>query len=119
MFVGAPGDGSVFLNSMKLWAMREAGLIDSYQFDLDLTPRSMKPARIIAGDCSITSAPARHADPGRWRAENYNLQPEPALVKCWHPQCARIQLTCRSSARQDRWIASSASGRGGDVGQGR
>src|SRR6202043_2499632 len=36
VFVGAPGDGSVFLNSMKLWAMREAGLIDSYQFDLDL-----------------------------------------------------------------------------------
>ena len=27
MFVGAPGDGSVFLNSMKLWAMREAGLV--------------------------------------------------------------------------------------------
>src|SRR5579872_7090507 len=25
VFVGAPGDGSVFLNSMKLWAMREAG----------------------------------------------------------------------------------------------
>src|SRR3954463_15630999 len=36
VFVGAPGDGSVFLNSMKLWAMRQAGLIDSYQFDLDL-----------------------------------------------------------------------------------
>ena len=27
IFVGAPADGSVFLNSMKLWAMREAGLL--------------------------------------------------------------------------------------------
>src|SRR6266571_128244 len=36
VFVGAPGDGSVFLNSMKLWAMREAGLIPEYGFDLDL-----------------------------------------------------------------------------------
>src|SRR3954465_3540447 len=36
VFVGAPADGSVFLNSTKLWAMKEAGLIDSYKFDLDL-----------------------------------------------------------------------------------
>src|SRR5205823_2571501 len=36
IFVGAPGDGSVFLNSMKLWAMRQAGLIPDYGFDLDL-----------------------------------------------------------------------------------
>ena len=36
VFVGAPGDGSVFLNSMKLWAMREAGLLPSYSFDLDI-----------------------------------------------------------------------------------
>src|ERR1051326_2016428 len=36
VFVGAPGDGSVFLNSMKLWAMQQAGLVDSYKFELDL-----------------------------------------------------------------------------------
>ena len=36
IFVGAPGDGSVFLNSMKLWAMKQAGLIPDYAFDLDL-----------------------------------------------------------------------------------
>src|ERR1022692_1030757 len=36
IFVGAPGDGSVFLNSMKLWAMQKAGLIPAYEFDLDL-----------------------------------------------------------------------------------
>src|SRR5258707_6530965 len=80
VFVGAPGDGSVFLNSMKLWAMRKAGLIDSYQFDLDL-------------HAEVYEACAYH----RWGLfdnppyslgtlilgggvpKNYNLQPEPAL----------------------------------------
>src|SRR5258706_5606307 len=38
VFVGAPGDGSVFLNSMKLWAMREAGVVASYQVGLHPPP---------------------------------------------------------------------------------
>ncbi len=80
VFVGAPADGSVFLNSMKLWAMRQAGLIDSYAFDLDL-------------HAEVYEACAYH----RWGLfdnppnalatlilgggvpKNYNLQPEPAL----------------------------------------
>src|SRR3982751_3323730 len=33
-FVGPPADGSVFLNSMKLWAMKQTGLISDYAFDL-------------------------------------------------------------------------------------
>jgi deoxyhypusine synthase len=80
IFVGAPGDGSVFLNSMKLWAMRQAGLIPDYGFDLDL-------------HAEVYEACAYH----RWGLfdhpvhalgtlilgggvpKNYNLQPEPAL----------------------------------------
>jgi deoxyhypusine synthase len=80
VFVGAPGDGSVFLNSMKLWAMKKAGLIDSYKFDLDL-------------HAEVYEACAYH----RWGLfdnppqalgtlilgggvpKNYNLQPQPAL----------------------------------------
>lgn len=80
VFVGAPGDGSVFLNSMKLWAMRQAGLLPDYAFDLDL-------------HAEIFEACAYH----RWGLfdhpvhalgtlilgggvpKNYNLQPEPAL----------------------------------------
>jgi len=54
VFVGAPGDGSVFLNSMKLWAMREAGLIPSY--------KSLATFMLGGGV-----------------PKNYNLQPEPAL----------------------------------------
>ena len=80
VFVGAPGDGSVFLNSMKLWAMREAGLIPEYGFDLDL-------------HAEVFEACAYHRwglfdDPAHALAtvilgggvpKNYNLQPEPAL----------------------------------------
>jgi deoxyhypusine synthase len=80
IFVGAPADGSVFLNSMKLWAMKQAGLVESYKFDLDL-------------HAEVFEACAYH----RWGLfdqppyalatlilgggvpKNYNLQPEPAL----------------------------------------
>jgi deoxyhypusine synthase len=80
IFVGAPADGSVFLNSMKLWAMSQAGLMDAYKFELDL-------------HAEVYEACAYH----RWGLfdnpvhtlgtlilgggvpKNYNLQPEPAL----------------------------------------
>lgn len=80
IFVGAPADGSVFLNSMKLWAMKQAGIIPDYGFDLDL-------------HAEVFEACAYH----RWGLfdhpvhalatlilgggvpKNYNLQPEPAL----------------------------------------
>jgi len=78
--VGAAADGSIFLNSMKLWAMSQAGLMDSYKFELDL-------------HAEVYEACAYH----RWGLfdnppnalatlilgggvpKNYNLQPEPAL----------------------------------------
>jgi deoxyhypusine synthase len=80
VFVGAPADGSVFLNSMKLWAMAKAGMIPDYKFDLDM-------------HAEVYEACAYH----RWGLfdnevhalgtlilgggvpKNYNLQPEPAL----------------------------------------
>jgi deoxyhypusine synthase len=80
IFVGAPADGSVFLNSMKLWAMSQTGMIPEYKFDLDL-------------HAEVYEACAYH----RWGLfdnppnalgtlilgggvpKNYNLQPEPAL----------------------------------------
>jgi deoxyhypusine synthase len=80
IFVGAAADGSIFLNSMKLWAMRQAGLVDSYNFEIDL-------------HAEVYEACAYH----RWGLfdnlpnalgtlilgggvpKNYNLQPEPAL----------------------------------------
>ncbi len=80
IFVGAPGDGSVFLNSMKLWAMREAGLLPDYGFDLDLH-------REVFEACAYHrwGLFEHHAHAlatvilGGGVPKNYNLQPEPAL----------------------------------------
>jgi deoxyhypusine synthase len=80
VFVGAPGDGSVFLNSMKLWAMREAGLIARHGFDLDLHAE-------VFEACAYHRWGLFDNDPyalGTWILgggvpKNYNLQPEPAL----------------------------------------
>jgi deoxyhypusine synthase len=80
VFVGAPGDGSVFLNSMKLWAMKQAGMIPDYAFDLDLHAEVYEacayhrwglfdhPAHALATVILGGGVP-----------KNYNLQPEPAL----------------------------------------
>ena len=80
VFVGAPGDGSVFLNSMKLWAMREAGLLPRHGFDLDLHAE-------VFEACAYHRWGLFDNDPyalGTWILgggvpKNYNLQPEPAL----------------------------------------
>ncbi|MEZ5353470.1 MAG: deoxyhypusine synthase family protein [Bryobacteraceae bacterium] len=80
VFVGAPADGSVFLNSMKLWAMREAGLIPSYGFDLDLHGE-------VFDACAchwwgLFDQPSRSLATlilGGGVPKNFNLQPEPAL----------------------------------------
>src|SRR5690349_21952018 len=80
VFVGAPADGSVFLNSMKLWAMNRAGIAPEYQFDLDLHAEVYEacayhrwglfdhPAHALATVILGGGVP-----------KNYNLQPEPAL----------------------------------------
>lgn len=80
LLVGAPADGSLFLNSMKLWAMREAGLLDKYEFSLDLHAEVFEacayhfwglfenPVRALATLILGGGVP-----------KNYNLQPEPAL----------------------------------------
>ena len=80
VFVGAPADGSVFLNSMKLWAMRQAGLIPEYGFDLDLHAE-------VFESCAyhfwgLFDSPAQALATlilGGGVPKNYNLQPEPAL----------------------------------------
>ena len=80
IFVGAPGDGSVFLNSMKLWAMREAGLIDSYKFDLDLHAEVFEACAYHRW--GLFDNPAHALATlilGGGVPKNYNLQPEPAL----------------------------------------
>lgn len=80
VFVGAPGDGSVFLNSMKLWAMREAGLMDKYGFDLDIHAEVFEACAYHYWGL-FESGPKALATfmLGGGVPKNYNLQPEPAL----------------------------------------
>jgi deoxyhypusine synthase len=80
VFVGAPGDGSVFLNSMKLWAMREAGLIPEYGFDLDLHAEVFEACAYHRWGLFDDAAHAlATVILGGGVPKNYNLQPEPAL----------------------------------------
>jgi deoxyhypusine synthase len=80
VFVGAPGDGSVFLNSMKLWAMRQAGLIPEYGFDLDLHAEVYEACAYHRW--GLFDHPAHALATlilGGGVPKNFNLQPEPAL----------------------------------------
>jgi len=80
VFVGAPADGSVFLNSMKLWAMREAALTPEYNFELDLHAEVFEACALHRW--GLFEAPARALATfilGGGVPKNYNLQPEPAL----------------------------------------
>ena len=80
VFVGAPGDGSVFLNSMKLWAMRQSGLIPDYGFDLDLHAEVFEACAYHYW--GLHEHPVRSLGTlmlGGGVPKNFNLQPEPAL----------------------------------------
>jgi deoxyhypusine synthase len=80
VLVGAPGDGSLFLNSMKLWAMEKAGLVPKYDFRLDLHAE-------VFESCAyhywgLFESEARSLATlilGGGVPKNYSLQPEPAL----------------------------------------
>ncbi len=80
IFVGAPADGSVFLNSMKLWAKQRAGLVDSYQFDLDMHAEVFEACAYHRWGL-FDNPPHALATMilGGGVPKNYNLQPEPAL----------------------------------------
>lgn len=80
VLVGAPGDGSVFLNSMKLWAMREGGIIPEYGFDLDLHGEVFEACAYHRW--GLFDQPSKSLATlilGGGVPKNYNLQPEPAL----------------------------------------
>lgn len=80
IFVGAPGDGSLFLNSMKLWAMREAGLVDHHAFELDLHAEVFEACAYHYWGLFETKTRAiATLMLGGGVPKNYNLQPEPAL----------------------------------------
>lgn len=80
VFVGAPGDGSVFLNSMKLWAMREAGLLERHELELDLHLEVFESCALHRWGLFESEAKALATlILGGGVPKNFNLQPEPAL----------------------------------------
>jgi len=78
-FVGAPADGSVFLNSLALWCLREA-CGDPHAFELDLH-------REVFESCAFHRWGVRESAAGAIGTlilgggvpKNFNLQPEPTL----------------------------------------
>jgi deoxyhypusine synthase len=80
VFVGAPADGSIFLNSVKLWAMRQAGLMESYKFELDMHAEVYEACGYHRWGL-FDNPPNALATLilGGGVPKNYNLQPEPAL----------------------------------------
>jgi deoxyhypusine synthase len=80
IFVGAPGDGSIFLNSMKLWALQRAGLLERHGFDLDLHAEIFEAcAYHYWGLFDQPTQALATLVLGGGVPKNYNLQPEPAL----------------------------------------
>jgi len=80
IFVGAPADGSVFLNSMKLWAMSRAGMIPEYKFDIDLHAEVYEACAYHRWGLFDNAVQALGTlILGGGVPKNYNLQPEPAL----------------------------------------
>lgn len=79
VFVGAPGDGSVFLNAMKLWAMAAEGWVD-YAFDLDLHAEVFESCAYHWWGIRESATKALGTLVlGGGVPKNFNLQPEPAL----------------------------------------
>ncbi len=83
VFVGAPGDGSVFLNAMKLWAMDQANLLTRpFKFELDIH-------REVFESCALHYELTHRDEPkqiGIWILgggvpKNFALQPEPGLIQ--------------------------------------
>jgi deoxyhypusine synthase len=80
VFVGAPGDGSVFLNSLRLWAMREAGLIERHDLDLDIHLEVFESCAFHYWGLFESETKAMGTIIlGGGVPKNFNLQPEPAL----------------------------------------
>ena len=106
IFVGAPADGSVFLNSMKLWAMRQAGIGRLLQFRSRPSRRGVRSMRVSSlGTLRESAECAGHPDARRRRAEK--LQPSAgarAGADPGHPECPGVQFRCtdRDRARNRR-----------------
>ena len=98
IFVGAPADGSVFLNSVKLWALQRSGG-ERYELDLDLHAEVYEScAYHLWGQNETETGGLGTLILGGGVPKNFNLQPEPALSQIFGMEEVRgylydIQIT--------------------------
>ena len=79
IFVGAPSDGSIFLNAMKLWALERLGG-SPFRFELDLCAEVYEScAYHLWGQTGTEVGALGTLVLGGGVPKNFNLQPEPAL----------------------------------------
>lgn len=79
IFVGAPADGSIFLNSVKLWALARVGQ-GEHRFELDLNAEVFEScAYHYWGLFESEKGALGTLILGGGVPKNFNLQPEPAL----------------------------------------
>lgn len=79
VFVGAPADGSVFLNSVKLWALARGKHLE-YSFELDLHHEVLEScAYHLWAQAENPVGSLGTLVLGGGVPKNFNLQPEPAL----------------------------------------
>jgi deoxyhypusine synthase len=79
IFVGAPADGSVFLNAMKLWLMANEGWLQ-YRFELDMHAEVFESCAYHRWGIRESATKALGTLVlGGGVPKNFNLQPEPAL----------------------------------------
>jgi deoxyhypusine synthase len=79
VFVGAPGDGSAFLNSVKLWAMKQVGILD-HDFEIDIHAEVFESCAYHYW--ALTASQAKQLGIlilGGGVPKNFALQPEPTL----------------------------------------
>ena len=93
VFIGAPADGSMFLNSVKLWALERLGKI-KYGFDYDLHEDVFEScAYHYWGLFNSEAKSIAVMILGGGVPKNYSLQPEPALSQIFLPgQHPRLRL---------------------------
>lgn len=80
VFIGAPADGSVFLNSVKLWAMQKLSGEENYKFDYDLHADVFESCAyhhwgLFGSESKMLGVLIL----GGGVPKNYSLQPEPTL----------------------------------------
>ena len=79
VFCGAPGDGSTFLNATKLRAMRDAGIIPRFDFELDIYAEVLESCAYHLWGLRTGKKQLAVLILGGGVCKNFTLQPEPAL----------------------------------------